>query len=67
MKNLPLEPHVNNIVRLAYMKLKMLYRFKNSLSAEIKFNLIQSLIYPIIDYCLPVYYNHLTQYNKYKL
>lgn len=66
-EKLNFEPHINKIVGTAYMKLKMLNRLKNSLNEQTKFMLVQSLIYPSFDYCLPVYYGFLTQYNKFKL
>lgn len=61
------EKHVNKVVGLSFLKLKMLNKLKYSLDAETKLKLIHSLVYPHLDYCLPVYYNYLTQSNKNKL
>lgn len=49
------------------MKLKMLNRLKYSLNSETKLKLVQSLIYPGLEYCSAVYYPYLTQNNKNKI
>lgn len=64
---LSFEEHVNNIFKIAFLKLKSLYRFKYELSQEVKLKLIKSLIYPHIEYCCSVYYNFLTLQNQSKL
>lgn len=66
-ENLNFESHVNKLVSVSYMKLKMLNRLKYSLNSETKLKLVQNLIYPGLEYCSVVYYEHLTQFNKNKM
>lgn len=48
-------PHVNNVLKIAYARLKSLYKFKFVVSTEIKLKLIESLILSLFDYCDVVY------------
>lgn len=64
---LSFEEHVNHIFKITFFKLKLLYKFKNQLSQEVKLKLVKTLILPHVDYCCSVYYNFLTQYNQLKL
>lgn len=65
--NLNFENHVSKKLGILYMKLKTMYKFKFLLSEKIKFMLIESLLYPQIDYGLTVYYSFLTLEFKNKL
>nr|CAI5856335.1 unnamed protein product [Callosobruchus analis] len=59
--------HVDNICRKSFFELKSLYHFKKTLNEDTKLLLLQSLIYPHLEYCSCVYYNYSPQYNKNKL
>lgn len=61
------EQHVSNILRTCYIKLKTLFAFKYLLSEKVKYKLIESLILPMFDYCLPLYFSFLTRDYKNKL
>ena len=63
---LSFKKYLNKIISMSFMKLKMVYRLKKSLSPDTKLKLIQSLIYPNLDYCFSVY-DFLTQQNKPRL
>lgn len=65
--NLSFSEHVDNVFRSAFCKLRSLYCFKNSLTKETKLKLIESLIYPHIEYCSSVFYYFLPKYNMMKL
>ncbi|KAK9885785.1 hypothetical protein WA026_022829 [Henosepilachna vigintioctopunctata] len=56
--------HLLSVKRASVIKLKGLHKYKYELDVPTKLQLVRSLIYPIIDYCLPLYYYHLTQTNK---
>jgi hypothetical protein len=59
--------HVDEVFKRCFIILKGLHKFKYELSRDTKFKMVKSLIYPIMDYCLLVYYPHLTELYKYKL
>lgn len=61
------EQHVANKLKTCYIKLKTLYSFKCLLPEDVKYRLIESLIFPQFDYCLPMYYNFLSSNFKHKL
>lgn len=61
------EKHVDKKLALIYYKLKSLYPFKNTLPEKIKLLLVESLLYPQLDYCNVVYYNFLTEEYKNKI
>lgn len=57
---LDFEQHVKGKLSAVYFKLKSLYSFKYLLPESLKLVLVESLIYPHLDYCNVVYYNYLT-------
>jgi len=61
------EKHVDKKLALIYYKLKSLYPFRDSLPVNIKLLLVESLLYPQLDYCNVVYYNFLTEEYKSKI
>ena len=65
--NLNFEKHVSNRISSVYMKLKSLYAFKSLLDESIKYRLIEATIFPLIDYCLPMYFSFLTLEFRNKL
>lgn len=58
--NLSFEQHVASRVSYVYMKLKSLYRYKYLLDVSLKYRIVESLVFPMFEYCLPVYFNFLT-------
>lgn len=66
-ETLDFEAHVNKKLAAVYIKLKSLYAFKYLLPENIKLILIESLIYPQLDYCNVVYYHYLSSEYKRKI
>lgn len=54
------EHHVHKLLGVAYAKFKSIYKFKNLLSCDVKWNLCNSLILSNFNYCSSVYYFFLT-------
>lgn len=54
-QNLKFTKHVNEIIKVAYSRLKCLYKFRNILSTSVKLKLTESLIISVLDYCDVVY------------
>lgn len=53
--NLSFSPHINDVIRKAYGRLKYLYKYKYVLSTHVKLKLADSLILSLFDYCDSVY------------
>lgn len=54
-QNLNFTRHVNEIIKVAYSRLKCLYKFRNILNTSVKLKLTESLIMSVLDYCDVVY------------
>lgn len=65
--NLNFEKHVLSKCRIAYAKLNYLYKFKNSMTSDLKWKLVTSLILSNLDYCCSVYYWFLTNHFQRKI
>lgn len=65
--NLNFEDHVISRCRMAYAKLNYLYKFKDSLSCELKWRLVNSLVLSNLEYCSSVYFWFLTNHFQHKL
>lgn len=62
--SLSFEPHIKNKTKIAYLRLKRLFKFKRNLSAKQKYLLCDSLILSLFDYGDVVYGNSLSLQNK---
>lgn len=65
--HLNFQQHLSSKLKSCYIKLKSLYAFKYLLSENVKYKLMESLVFPIFDYCLPMYYSFLNNNYKNKL
>ena len=61
------EEHAANVTQVCYFKLKMLYKLKSSLNSDMKLKLVQTIVYPYLDYCLCVYFSFLNSKNQTKI
>lgn len=66
-QHLSFERHANSKLSLCYAKLKCLYQYKSILTSNVKWNLVNTLIFTQIDYCSSVYYDHLNRNMQHRL
>lgn len=65
--NLNFTAHVNSVCQKCYYVLYNLYKFRDVFPNNLKLKLCESLVLPIIDYCLIVYGSYLTNIDLQKL
>lgn len=66
-KNLCFSYHVNNLVKVAYARLRTLYKFKYVISTPVKLKLTESLILSLFAYCDVVYGPCLSAHDMHRI
>lgn len=65
--NLNFTLHVTNVLKIAYARLKTLYKFKYVVNTAVKLKLTESLILSLFDYCDVVYGPCLSVYDAQRI
>lgn len=66
-KNVSFTFHVDNLIKVAYAKLRSLYKFKYVLSTSVKLKITESLVLSLFDYCDAVYGPCLSAHDSHRI